>query len=125
MEDIAVKEAKKLGIKVVALVDTNADPEVIDFPIPGNDDAIRSIKLITGLVADSVMEGKRAFAAGEAKAKKEKEDEKARVVAAAEEGAIPKVIDAKVEELVEGDIKLKEDEELPKDIPIKRRKKMK
>ena len=57
-EEIAVSEAGKLGIPVIALTDTNCDPEGIDFLIPGNDDAIRSIKLITSLVADAIIEGK-------------------------------------------------------------------
>lgn len=56
-ERIAVNEAKKLGIPVVALVDTNCDPTDIDFPIPGNDDAIRSIQLVTSLVAAACAEG--------------------------------------------------------------------
>ncbi len=57
-EDIAVKEAQKLGIPVVAVVDTNCSPEGIDYVIPGNDDAIRSIRLYTQLAADSVLEGR-------------------------------------------------------------------
>jgi small subunit ribosomal protein S2 len=57
-EDIAVKEARRLGIPVVAIVDTNVDPDGIDYPIPANDDAIKSIHLITKLVADAVLEGK-------------------------------------------------------------------
>jgi len=56
-EFIAVKEAKKLGIPVVAIVDTNCDPDFIDYVIPGNDDAIRAIRLFTQKVADSVLEG--------------------------------------------------------------------
>ena len=56
-ETIAVAEAKKLGIPVVAITDTNCDPDAIDFIIPGNDDAIRSIKLICGRVADACVEG--------------------------------------------------------------------
>ncbi|HKS24128.1 MAG TPA: 30S ribosomal protein S2 [Thermoanaerobaculia bacterium] len=56
-EYIAVKEAKKLGIPVVAIVDTNCDPEDIDYVIPGNDDAIRAIRLFTQKIADSVLEG--------------------------------------------------------------------
>jgi len=56
-EYIAVKEAKKLGIPVVAIVDTNCDPEDIDFVIPGNDDAIRAIRLFTQKTADAVLEG--------------------------------------------------------------------
>ncbi|MCA9792613.1 MAG: 30S ribosomal protein S2, partial [Candidatus Eremiobacteraeota bacterium] len=57
-EYIAVNEARKLGIPVVAIVDTNCDPDVIDFPIPGNDDAIRAVRLITGKMADAVIEAK-------------------------------------------------------------------
>ena len=60
-EDIAVKEARKLGIPIVAIIDTNADPDLIDYPIPANDDAMRSIKLLTGLLTDSIMEGRRKF----------------------------------------------------------------
>jgi small subunit ribosomal protein S2 len=60
-EHIAVLEAKKLGIKIVAIADTNSDPELVDFPIPGNDDAIRSIKLFTNLIADSYMEGAKEW----------------------------------------------------------------
>ncbi|MEP6484232.1 MAG: 30S ribosomal protein S2, partial [Rudaea sp.] len=59
-EDIAVKEAKKLGIPVIAVVDTNYDPSLVDYAIPGNDDAIRAVQLYTGAVADSVLEGKAA-----------------------------------------------------------------
>ena len=58
-EYIAVNEARKLGIPVVGICDTNADPDEIDFPIPGNDDAIRAVKLITGAMADAVIEGKQ------------------------------------------------------------------
>ena len=56
-ETIAVKEARKLGIPVVAVVDTNCDPTVVDYVIPGNDDALRAIRLFTSKVADSVIEG--------------------------------------------------------------------
>jgi small subunit ribosomal protein S2 len=56
-ENIAVAEALRMGIKIVALVDTNCNPDVIDFPIPSNDDAIRAIKLITARMADAVLEG--------------------------------------------------------------------
>jgi small subunit ribosomal protein S2 len=55
-ENIAIREAEILGIPVVSVIDTNCDPEVVDFPIPGNDDAIRAIKLITGVMADAVIE---------------------------------------------------------------------
>ncbi len=58
-EMIAVREANKLGVPVVAITDTNADPDLIDFPIPGNDDAIRSVSLITGALADAVEQARR------------------------------------------------------------------
>ena len=57
-EAIAVQEAKKLSIPIVAIVDTNCDPDPIDYPIPGNDDAIRSIKLVCTVLADAVTEGR-------------------------------------------------------------------
>ncbi|MGO1545205.1 MAG: 30S ribosomal protein S2, partial [Gulosibacter sp.] len=56
-EHLAVDEAKKLGIPVVAILDTNCDPDDVDFPIPGNDDAIRSVALLTRIVADAAAEG--------------------------------------------------------------------
>lgn len=59
-EHIAVSEARKLGIKVVAIVDTNSDPDPIDYPVPGNDDAIRAIELFTSRIADAVLAGKRS-----------------------------------------------------------------
>ncbi|MBQ2904410.1 MAG: 30S ribosomal protein S2 [Clostridia bacterium] len=58
-ERIAVLEAKKLGIPIVAIVDTNCDPDEVDFVIPGNDDAIRAVKLIAGAMADAVIEGRQ------------------------------------------------------------------
>lgn len=115
-EDIAVKEARKLGIPVVGLVDTNSDPDLIDYIIPGNDDAIRSIRLVTNVVSEAVQDGKEAHALGIIKAKEE-----AAAAAAEEEGEEVKVVDEKIEELVEGDLKLKEDESLPKDVPIKKK----
>jgi len=57
-ERIAVAEARRLGIPVVAVVDTNCDPDEIDFPIPGNDDAIRAVRLITSRLADTIIEGR-------------------------------------------------------------------
>ena len=56
-EQIAVHEARILGIPVISIVDTNCDPDVVDIAIPGNDDAIRAVKLITSLMADAVIEG--------------------------------------------------------------------
>src|SRR3989442_165409 len=60
-EHIAVQEARKLDIPVVAVVDTNCDPEVIDYPIPGNDDAIRAIKLFASRIADAILEGRSIY----------------------------------------------------------------
>ncbi|MGY3265096.1 MULTISPECIES: 30S ribosomal protein S2 [unclassified Lysobacter] len=59
-EDIAIKEAKKLGIPVIAVVDTNYDPELVDYAIPGNDDAIRAVQLYARAAAEAVLEGKAA-----------------------------------------------------------------
>src|SRR5258705_5302628 len=69
-EHIAVNEARKLGIPVVAILDTNCDPDEVNYPIPGNDDAIRSVSLLTRVVADAVAEGliaRAGRAAGEEK----------------------------------------------------------
>lgn len=58
-EHIAILEAKKLGIPVIGLIDTNCNPEEVDYPIPGNDDAIRAVKLITDVMANAIIEGKQ------------------------------------------------------------------
>ena len=79
-EETAVREANRLGIPVVGLVDTNCDPDLITYVIPGNDDAIRSIRLVTHALADAIVEGYRAFAEGQAAA-----------AAAAEAALIPEV----------------------------------
>ncbi len=63
-EEIAVAEANRLGLPVVGLIDTNSDPELIQYPIPGNDDAVKSIKFITALMVDSILEGQKEFLAG-------------------------------------------------------------
>ena len=60
-EEIAVKEARKLGIPVVAVLDTNCDPDMVDIKVPGNDDAIRAIRLFCAAIADAVLEGKTAY----------------------------------------------------------------
>ena len=60
-EEIAVHEANRLGIPIVAICDTNADPDLISYPVPGNDDAIRSLRLITGLIADACLAGRREY----------------------------------------------------------------
>jgi len=84
-EAIAVSEAQKLNIPVIALTDTNCSPEGIDYLIPGNDDAIRSIKLISSLIAEAVLEGKANR--GEEEAVRAGEMEVAMEAAAAEEAA--------------------------------------
>jgi len=58
-EAIAIAEARALNIPVIAIVDTNCDPDLVDYVIPGNDDAIRAVKLISGKMADAVLEGKQ------------------------------------------------------------------
>jgi len=72
-EHIAIQEAKKLNIPVIAMVDTNCDPELVDYPIPANDDAFKSIDLITGKIANAVIEGKKEREEQEAIAKAERD----------------------------------------------------
>jgi len=60
-EETAVREARKLGIPIIGLIDTNADPDKIDYPIPGNDDATKSIRVIVNLLADAAIEGRKRF----------------------------------------------------------------
>ena len=62
-ERIAIAEAKRVGIPVIAIVDTNCNPDEIDYPIPANDDAIRTVKLICSKIADAVIEGRTGEAA--------------------------------------------------------------
>jgi len=66
-EEIAVEEANRLGIPIVGLIDTNCDPDKINYPIPGNDDAMKSIRLVTTLITESVIAGKQQFKDGQAK----------------------------------------------------------
>ncbi len=102
-EHIAVAEARKLNIPVVAIVDTNTDPDVVDYPIPGNDDAIRSIKLFANMVADAYLEGAQVWAEevkkmadraekAEKAERQEKADKKAAAAAAATEAGGPTVV---------------------------------
>ena len=83
-EHIAVLEAKKLGMKVIAPLDTNCDPDFIDYPIPGNDDAIRSINLYCKEMADAIIEGRAAAEEDVAQEAMEQEGEKEASEAAAE-----------------------------------------
>jgi len=77
-EHIAVMEARRLGIPIVGIVDTNCDPEEVDYVIPGNDDAIRAVKLIAGKMADAILEGRQGEQL-EARARQLAEDEVAKV----------------------------------------------
>jgi small subunit ribosomal protein S2 len=77
-ETIAVREAERLGIPIIGLVDTNVDPEPTSYPIPGNDDAIRSCKLIVDAIADVVGERHAQFRAEEERARREREEQERR-----------------------------------------------
>jgi len=90
-ERIAVQEARRLGIPVVAVVDTNCDPDEIDYPIPGNDDAIRAIRLMTSKMADAILEGRGIRKEGEiGEALESKpEGDLVSVEAAGDEGQLP------------------------------------
>lgn len=115
-EDIAVREAKKLAIPVVALVDTNCDPDMIDYVIPGNDDAIKSIKLILSLMSDAIIEGKNKFLKRIEKEEMEMEER------LAQEPKIDLTEEEKIEKLIkEEDLKL-EEEAKKKRLMAKRRK---
>ena len=93
-EGIAIKEAHKLRIPVIAVVDTNCDPEEITHPIPGNDDALRAIRLFTSKVADSILEGREKHEQAIMEAAKAAEDAAAEeAAAAAAESAEPEVAD--------------------------------
>jgi small subunit ribosomal protein S2 len=127
--DIAIREAYKIGIPIVALVDTNCDPDKIDYPIPGNDDAIRSIQYIVTKLADAVDRGRLEYAGAkipEAVEKKEKQaaeetkeeeapEEKKEIEEAEKptekEEAEPEAAPAFSDESIEGDIKLDDTEE--------------
>jgi len=93
-EETAVLEAKRLGIPIVALIDTNCDPDLITHPIPGNDDAIKSIRLVSKFMADSVLDGRKRFDEAKAAMKvMEAETEEA----GAEETTASSVIEAEEE----------------------------
>lgn len=71
-ERIAVREARRVGIPVIGIVDANADPDVVDYPIPGNDDAIRSLDLITGVIAKAILQARgKAIEIGESKTRED------------------------------------------------------
>ncbi len=87
-EEIAVKEARKLGIPVVGLVDTNCDPDLVDYVIPGNDDAIRAIKLIASIIANAVIEANEGIAYSVEEESAEQNEEEAPAEEAAAEPAV-------------------------------------
>ena len=100
-EHIAIREAKKLSIPVVALVDTNCNPDLVDHIIPGNDDAIKSIRLIVGLLTDAIEDGRKEFLSG-----KEKEE----LMEKLKEESAEAVSEEEVEKLItEDDVKLEEE----------------
>ena len=90
-ELIAVAEAKKIGVTVMGIIDTNCDPEGIDYVIPGNDDSIRSIKLIMGKIADSILDGKQGITA-----ERDKVAAAAAAAAAVEPEEVPPLVGALV-----------------------------
>lgn len=105
-EDIAIKECKRLNIPVIAMIDTNSDPDPIDRPIPANDDAVKSVRLIAGLLTDSIIEGRKEFSGEQAAPVAEVAAENtAAIPVAVVEGVIPQVI---VESLSEGSVELDE-----------------
>ena len=127
-ENIAVREGKKIGIPVVALIDTNCDPDIIDYPIPGNDDAIRSIQYVVMKLTDAVEKGHKEFMTGKKvevkKAKTEEAEEatpeietkeRAERTEETEEEIVEEIEEEIIEELVE-----EAPEEKPK--PKKKRK---
>jgi small subunit ribosomal protein S2 len=84
-EEIAVKEANKLSIPVVAVVDTNCDPDLIDYKVPGNDDAIRAIRLFCSAIAEAVVEGRNIFEERQRGAGQEPEESNGRAGSADDE----------------------------------------
>ena len=97
-ESIAVKEARRMGMPVIAPLDTNCDPDLIDYPIPGNDDAIRSINLFCREIADAIIEGKAIYAEEHGEAAEEVAGEGSNIAAAAAEANVDA---AEVQKLVE------------------------
>ena len=107
-EAIAVAEARRVGVPIVALVDSDCNPELIDYPIPGNDDAIRSIRLVTSRVADAIIDGANRRLSFEAE---EMDDEEAQGEAMS---VAPVAPEATVEE-GEGEVEVESDEASPQD----------
>ena len=89
-ERIAIAEARSLHIPIVAIVDTNCDPDEVDYPIPGNDDAIRAVKLIAAKMADAVLEGKQG---------EQLVDDEAEAAGPAEEAEVEEIDEETAEEI--------------------------
>ena len=85
-EHIAVKEARKLGIPIISIVDTNCDPDLVDFPVPANDDALKSIDLITSVIASACQEGSKAKNVDDSTKKEEQKKRDEDMAELAEEG---------------------------------------
>ncbi len=100
-EQIAVAEARRAGVPIIALVDTDCDPELIDWPVPGNDDAIRSIRLVTSQIANAALEGHNEWLANRGGYSDVDEDEGD--AEAAEDEAAPRVLSAEEELLAAED----------------------
>ena len=130
-ENIALLEAKKLGIPIVAMVDTNADPDFVDYVIPANDDAIRAIQLITDVMANAVIEGKQALLEGAdiiqpETGEEEKPEEKLEEKAIKKE-TVKKVEDKSVKETIKEEVPkpVKKVAKKTEDKPVKETKKEK
>lgn len=117
-EDTAIREAKRLSIPLIALIDTNSDPDLIDYPIAGNDDATKSIHIITALLADSIIEGRKRFLSylsQEGVVIKPEEKEQEFVTLAPEEEVKIK----EIEEIIETENVSKEDTRITKKKPVR------
>ena len=108
-EHIAIKEARRLGMKVIAPLDTNCDPDLIDYPIPGNDDAIRSIELFCKEMAEAINEGKAIYAENQGEDAEQNvaisEEEMEAVVAETSEEAVVEVVEEVTVKVVEEETK--------------------
>ena len=99
-EETAVREARRLGIPIIGLIDTNSNPDLVDYPIPGNDDATKSIRTVVSIIADTIIEGRKKFLSYLAQEGVKVEEAKA---------------DISIEVLPEEEVKIKEIEEIVED----------
>lgn len=117
-EEIAVKEAQKLKIPIIGLIDTNCDPDLIDYPIPGNDDALKSIRFIALLITESILEGRKQYLTSEAPQTQE-EVPPAMAMPSEPEILSSPIVESLEEETLETTEKGKEDRRKPSKIKIK------